>query len=184
MKYIKGTSICVNTWKLRLILLLFLWCFNPTHFSAQEISETYIDSIVALSKSMKSDAKKMEIGKLTQKMSRMQPKAALPLYHYLDTEYASEKELRMYAYLSYGPNLVNNGLIERSKEIRFQGLKWAKELNNHVMIHDFYHLISSHYVNTTVVDSATFYVNEAEKIALENLEDLGPMLWQDRKSVV
>ena len=127
---------------------------------------------------MKSDAKKMEIGKLTQKMSRMQPKAALPLYHYLDTKYASEKELRMYAYLSYGPNLVNNGLIERSKEIRFQGLKWAKELNNHVMIHDFYHLISSHYVNTTVVDSATFYVNEAEKIALENPEDLGPMLWQ------
>ncbi|OAB80515.1 sensor histidine kinase [Cochleicola gelatinilyticus] len=149
-----------------------------TGSTAQEITSAYVDSVVNVALSKKNSDKNFELHELGRKIQGLNPPEALTYFEQIERLTKNDPEALLTSYLFFGPNLSNNGMVERSKKIRRKGLRLAKKINNIDFQYDFNQSLSSLYINLSVPDSATFYANEADKIALEYPKEFGHLRWQ------
>ena len=162
----------------RFLFILFFFSAICQGFS-QEINRTYIDSVISTAITEKDlSAKKNILDRMCSKIIRLRPEESLVHFQYMDSVYTNRKDLLVFIYMHAAPSLINTGNINASKEMRQTGLRWAKELDFPDSKFDFNQSLASFYVNTSVADSATFYVNEAEKVIQKHPDKLGGLLWQ------
>ena len=146
---------------------------------SQEINRNYIDSVVSKAKAEKDlSLKKDIIDGLWLKIIKLPPEISLQHFNYIDSTNATRNDILVFSYFHAAPILVNNGEIAASKSLRYKGLAMAEALNIPESRHDYYHSLSNFYINTSVADSATYYVNEAEKMVRQYPDKLGSLLWQ------
>ena len=162
----------------RFLFILFFFTAICQGFS-QEINRTYIDSVISTAITAKGlSAKKNILDRMCAKIIRLRPEESLAHFQYMDSVYTGQKDLLVFIYMHAAPSLINTGNINASKEMRQTGLRWAKELDFPDSKFDFNQSLASFYVNTSVADSATFYVNEAEKVIQKHPNKLGGLQWQ------
>ena len=146
---------------------------------SQEINRNYIDSIISIARAEKDfTLKKDLIDGLWLKIVKLPPETSLQHFNYIDSANADRKDILVFSYFHAAPILVNNGKIAGSKSLRYKGLVMAEALNIPEARHDYYHSLSSFYINTSIADSATYYVNEAEKVVQQYPDKLNSLLWQ------
>lgn len=162
----------------RFLFILLLFSAICQGFS-QEINSTYIDSVLSIAKNEKEiSVKKESIDRMCIKIIRLPPEQSLKHFQYIDSLYSNRKDLLVFIYIHAAPSYINTGDIYGSKVIRQKGLRWAKELNYPNSKFDYNQSLASFYVNTSVADSATYYVNEAEKVIQHHSDELGSLQWQ------
>lgn len=164
---------------MRQFLTIFIFLFGIVHGLSQDVDRKYIDSVIVVAKGEPELSTKKDIlYELCLRIIKLNPKSSLQHFKYIDSTYAKQKDILVFIYFHAAPIWVNNGKIEESKSMRLKGLKLAKELNFPDSKHDYYHSLSSFYVNTSIADSATYYVNEAEKVVQQYPDKLGSLIWQ------
>lgn len=164
--------------KCQCFLITLLFISFSTYSTAQKLTSAYVDSIISVALSKNTSDKKFELHELCRKIQGLNPPEALLYFEQVEKGTENDIEALLTSYLFFGPNLSNNGMVERSKKIRRKGLRLAKEIGDPDFQFDYNQSLSSLYINLSIPDSATFYANEADKIALDHSEKFGHLRWQ------
>ena len=149
--------------------------FSNTTIS-QEIDKKYIDSVVINFKGTAQDKFHNQIGNLYSKINSQIN--AQELFQYLNTKCIDKPTLALSFYNNYASFLYRNGNNKDGLKINTKGLNLAKAYGYKYMLFEYTQLKSYGFINESVPDSALYYANEAEKIALQNKELLGSKLYQ------
>ncbi len=152
-------------------------CLYSIQFYGQEVNEKYIDSVLIEVGKISEQKEKIDVVyELSRKISRLNSSETGRLFAYMDNT-TEDDEVRMIFYHQWAPYISRSGDIEASKQMRRKGLALARRFNSKLYEFDFQQSLSNLYISLSKADSATYYIAEAEKIVLENMEELKHSHW-------
>lgn len=158
------------------LAFLLLWCISPLLW-AQGVDRTYVDSVFQeIERAGDFDQKNQLVRDLCLKIVRLNSPESQALFRYMDS-IAPSDEIRMMFYKEWGPTASRLGDPQRSWEIRREGLRIARRYENRNYVFDYLNTLSSHFVNMSQADSATYYINEVQKLIDADPEELKQTQW-------
>ena len=152
-------------------LLIFLSFGNILY--AQNIKKTYIDSVLSAKIERREIKVDKDINKLAQKIFRLPQSEAVKAYKYIDSTYRESDYIRINTLDNFASTHQRIGNLYISKDLNIIGLNLAKKYDSKFFLYQYNELLSYHYFDRSINDSAVYYINEAEKVVFENPKTLG-----------
>ena len=153
-----------------LIILVFL----PFIVLSQEVNKHTIDSLVNNHQDNSNDVFEKEFLRFSSRIDKQEN--ALQLYQYLDSVSNGKPKITLSFYNKYTSYLYRIGKKEDGLKINELGLQLAKKYKYRRILFEYTQLKSYGLTEKATIDSALFYANEAEKIILQNQNELGNKL--------
>ncbi len=109
-----------------------------------------------------------DINTLSQKIFRLPQIEAVNTYRYIDSVYGHSDYIRINVLDNFASTHQRIGNQMLSRDLNLIGLRLAQKHNSAFFLFQYNELLSYHYFDRSLTDSAIYYINEAEKIVFEN----------------
>ena len=162
------------TYRSLLLISLLFGCLKNTF--SQQINKKHIDSIVNLFEVTSEDKFDNQITILSSKINKQ--KSSFELFQYLDSISYNKPKLRLSFYNQYASYLYRNGKNKEGLKINSKGIELSKSYDYKNILFEYLQLKSYGFINESIADSALYYANEAERIALKHNDLLESKLYQ------
>lgn len=152
---------------------MILLCL-PGFVFAQDVTKSDIDSLVYTYQDNNEDKFEKQFLRLSSKFEKQDN--TLQLYQYLDSISKDKAKIKLSFYNKYASYLYRVDKKEEGLRVNSIGLNLAKKYGYKRIQFEYTQLKSYGFTSKSSLDSALFYANKAEKMALHNKEKLGHKL--------
>ncbi|WP_353776869.1 histidine kinase dimerization/phosphoacceptor domain -containing protein [Winogradskyella sp. 3972H.M.0a.05] len=136
----------------------------------QNIDKNYIDSLFSSKENIKNIVEDKDINKLSKMLFRKSVGESIKIYNRLDSLYKDNDYIRINLLDDYASLAHRAGTPMKAKSLQFEGLKLAEQYKVPIFLFKYNQLLSYHYIDRAMPDSALYYVQRAEKTIEDNLQ--------------
>ncbi len=173
------------SYSLKVLNIVAAIFFSLNSFS-QTVSKKYIDSLISKKVEISSFDKDEDITHLCNILFGLPEKEALYWYRYMDSISNGNKYMSLNLYSEYAAWLNRSNQNDKGHSLMKKGLAIAEDVNHPFYRFEYNQLMALHYIDKIMADSATYYINKAEKVILNHKKTLGKWLYRiyERKAYI
>ena len=129
----------------------------------QNIDKHYIDSLFSTKATIEKINEDKDISKFTNALFRRPVGESIKIYNYLDSLYKDNDYIQINLLDDYASLAHRDGTPMKAKSLQFKGLELANKYQIPIFLFKYNQLLSYHYIDRAMPDSALYYVQNAEK---------------------